>query len=379
MAAIDLDTLLGDAVARGASDLHLKVDSPPFLRIDGVLRAMEGHSPLTAADTRAVAERVLDDHHLSVDEVKEVDASYAVYALGRFRCNVFTERGVLGAVLRVIPGQTRTIADLNLPPVIEDIALSERGLVLATGTTGSGKSTTLAAILDHINKNRARHIVTIEDPIEFLHTGGRCLVTQRELGQDTHSYSDALRAALRQDPDIILVGEMRDKETIETALVAAETGHLVLSTLHTLDAPETINRVIAVFPPYQQNQIRAQLAEVLRAVVSMRLVRHRDGDGRVPACEIMLSTTFIRECIRDRERVTEIRDAIAQGVSQYGMQTFDQSLLWLHKKDLITVDEALAAASNPNDMKLQLRGIISSAEAVDQTMEIARKQVREQE
>ena len=368
---VDLDTLLSDAVARGASDLHLKVDVPPYLRIDGVLRPLD-HPPLTAADTRGVAERLLEQHDVKLDDAKEFDASYAVYALGRFRCNVFVERGVHGAVLRVIPSQTKTIADLNLPPVVEKIALLERGLILCTGTTGSGKSTTLASMTDHINKNRARHIVTIEDPIEFLHTGGKSIMTQRELGQDTDSYANALRAALRQDPDVILVGEMRDKETIETALTAAETGHLVMSTLHTLDAPETINRVVSAFPPYQQEQIRAQMAEVLKAVISMRLVRHADGEGRVPAIEIMITTTFIRECIRDRDRVVEIRDAIAQGVSQYGMQTFDQSLLWLHNKGLISVDEALAAATNPNDMKLMMRGIVTSAEAAEATMETMR-------
>jgi len=369
--SLDIDTLLSDAVARGASDLHLKVDAPPYLRIDGVLRPLD-HPPLTAADTRQFAIKLLEDHDLGVDDVKEFDCSYTLYALGRFRCNIFVERGVHGAVLRVIPGQTKTIRDLNLPPVIEKISLEERGLVLCTGTTGSGKSTTLASMLDHINRNRAKHIVTIEDPIEFLHTGGKSLITQRELGQDTNSYADALRAALRQDPDVILVGEMRDKETIETALTAAETGHLVLSTLHTLDAPETINRIIAVFPPYQQEQIRAQLAEVLRGVVSMRLVRSSDGKGRVPATEIMLTTTFIRECIRDRDRVVEIRDAIAAGGSEYGMQTFDQSLLWLHKQGLISIEDALTASTNPSDMKLNLRGIVTSAEAADQSLETMR-------
>ena len=370
--SLDIDTLLSDAVARGASDLHLKVDAPPYLRIDGVLRPLD-LPPLTAADTRELVIRLLEDHNVGIDEFKEFDCSYSLYALGRFRCNVFVERGVHGAVLRVIPGQTKTIADLNLPPIIEQIALSERGLVLCTGTTGSGKSTTLAAMVDHVNRNRAKHIVTIEDPIEFLHTGGKSIITQRELGQDTDSYTAALRAALRQDPDVILVGEMRDKETIETAMTAAETGHLVMSTLHTLDAPETINRIISVFPPYQQEQIRAQLAEVLCAVVSMRLVRSLDGKGRVPAAEIMLTTTFIRECIRDRDRVVEIRDAIASGVSQYGMQTFDQSLLWLNKQGLISVEEALTAATNPNDMKLQLRGIVTSGEAAAQTMETMRR------
>lgn len=369
---VDLDTLLSDAVARGASDLHLKVDVPPYLRIDGVLRPLD-LPPLTAADTRQLAIRLLEDHDVGIDEFKEFDCSYSLYALGRFRCNVFVERGVHGAVLRVIPGQIKAIADLNLPPVIEKIALEERGLVLCTGTTGSGKSTTLAAMIDHVNRHKAKHIVTIEDPIEFLHTGGKSIITQRELGQDTGSYSGALRAALRQDPDVILVGEMRDKETIETAMTAAETGHLVMSTLHTLDAPETINRIISVFPPYQQEQIRAQLAEVLRAVVSMRLVRTQDGKGRLPGVEIMLNTTFIRECIRDRDRVVEIRDAIAAGVSQYGMQTFDQSLLWLHKQGLISVEEALTAATNPSDMKLQLRGIVTSGEAAEKTMETLRQ------
>ncbi len=368
---IDIDTLLSDAVARGASDLHLKVDAPPYLRIDGTLRPLD-HPPLTAADTRQLAIKLLAEHDVGVDDVKEFDCSYSLYALGRFRCNIFIERGVHGAVLRVIPSQTKTIRDLNLPPVIEKISLEERGLVLCTGTTGSGKSTTLASMLDHINRNRAKHIVTIEDPIEFLHTGGKSLITQRELGQDTNSYADALRAALRQDPDVILVGEMRDKETIETAMTAAETGHLVLSTLHTLDAPETINRIIAVFPPYQQDQIRAQLAEVLRGVVSMRLVRSSDGKGRVPATEIMLTTTFIRECIRDRDRVVEIRDAIAAGGSEYGMQTFDQSLLWLHKQGLISIEDALTASTNPSDMKLNLRGIVTSAEAADQSLETMR-------
>lgn len=369
---LDLDTLLSDAVARGASDLHLKVDAPPYLRIDGVLRPLD-LPPLTAADTRQLVIRLLEDHDVDVDEVKEFDCSYSLYALGRFRCNVFVERGVHGAVLRVIPGQIKTIVELNLPPVIEKIALAERGLVLCTGTTGSGKSTTLAAMIDHVNRHKRKHIVTIEDPVEFLHVGDKSIITQRELGQDTGSYSAALRAALRQDPDVILVGEMRDKETIETAMTAAETGHLVMSTLHTLDAPETINRIISVFPPYQQEQVRAQLAELLHAVVSMRLVRRQDGKGRVPGVEIMLTTTFIRECIRDRDRVVEIRDAIAAGVSQYAMQTFDQSLLWLHEQGLISVEEALTAATNPSDMKLQLRGIVTSSEAAEQTMEIMRR------
>jgi twitching motility protein PilT len=302
-------------------------------------------------------------------ESQEVDLAYSVPGLGRFRCNVFQQRGTVGVVLRVIPMKIRTIDELGLPPVLKKIADEERGLVLVTGTTGSGKSTTLAAMIDHINKTRSAHVMTVEDPIEFLHRDIKSMINQREVSVDTRSFAQALRSALRQDPDVILVGEMRDYETIETALTAAETGHLVLSTLHTMDATETINRIISVFPPHQQKQIRLQLAAVLKAVVSLRLLPRADGLGRVPAAEVLISTAYIRDCIENKEKTKLIKDAISQGTSQYGMQTFDQSLYMLYKNGLITLDEALRRASNPDEFRLKLQGIQSTADISKEEME----------
>ncbi len=295
--------------------------------------------------------------------------AYSVPGLGRFRCNIFYQRGAIGLVLRIIPSKIRTIRELILPPVLEEICMEKRGLVLVTGTTGSGKTTTLAAMIDYINTNRVEHIITIEDPIEYLHRDKKSLVNQREVGVDTESFATALRSALREDPDVILVGEMRDYETIETAIVAAETGHLVLSTLHTLDAPETINRIISVFPPYHHKQIRIQLASVLKAVISMRLLPRADGNGRVPAVEVMITTPFIRDCIINKEKTHLIREAIKQGVSQYGMQTFDQSLFKLYESKLITLEEALKWASNPDELKLKVMGIQSASEMTLEEME----------
>jgi len=293
----------------------------------------------------------------------EVDLAYGVPGLGRFRVNVFQQRGTLGAVLRVIPFKVMTVRDLLLPPVLESIALEERGLILVTGTTGSGKSTTLAAMIDHINANETDHIMTIEDPIEFLIRDKRSIVNQREVGVDTISFSQALKSALRQDPDVILVGEMRDLETIETALTAAETGHLVMSTLHTLDATETINRIVSVFPPYQQKQVRLQLASVLKAVISQRLVPRADGKGRVAAVEVMKNTARVRELIEDKDRTKEIPDAIAQGHQSYGTQTFDQSLMSLVRQNIITYEEAHRQASNPDDFALRFSGISATSDA----------------
>jgi twitching motility protein PilT len=256
----------------------------------------------------------------------------------------------------------RTFEDLHLPKVMEKISLEERGLVLCTGTTGCGKSTTLAAMVQYINTHRSCHVMTIEDPIEFLLRDGKSIINQRELGVDTSSFADALKSALRQDPDVILVGEMRDLETIETAIIAAETGHLVLSTLHTMDAAETINRIVATFPPFQQKQIRLQLASVLKAVISQRLLPRADGQGRVPAAEILLNTARVREYIEDKDKTRKIRDAIAQGFVSYGMQTFDQSLLTLLKEELVTLDEALRQASNPDDFALRVRGVSSTSD-----------------
>jgi twitching motility protein PilT len=302
-------------------------------------------------------------------ETAELDMAYGVSGLGRFRVNVFQQRGNVGMVLRVIPTKIRTSEELNLPAVIGRICEEQRGLVLVTGTTGSGKSTTLAAMIDRINADRADHLITIEDPIEFLHRDKKSFINQREVEVDTANFSTALRAALRQDPDVILVGEMRDLETISTALLAAETGHLVLSTLHTLDATETIQRIIAVFPPPEQKQIRLQLAATLKAVVSQRLVRRADDQGRVPAVEVMIATNYIRDCIINADKTRLIRDAIAAGTSQYGMQTFDQSLFELYTKNLITLDEALLRASNADEFKLRIQGVRSASDSAREEME----------
>jgi twitching motility protein PilT len=298
----------------------------------------------------------------------EIDLAYSVPGLGRFRCNAFHQRGTIGMVFRVIPVQVQSRQSLMLPTVIKRIATEERGLVLVTGTTGCGKSTTLAAMLDEINDTRTCHVMTVEDPIEYLHRDKKSIFCQREIGVDTNSFSQALRSSLRQDPDVILVGEMRDFETIETALHAAETGHLVLSTLHTLDATETISRIVSVFPPHQQKQIRLQLSSVLKAIVSQRLLPRADGVGRVPAVEVMVNTPFIKGCITEPEKTNLIHGAIAQGTSQYGMQTFDQSIFVLYERGLITKEVALRWASSPDDFKLKMQGIASTTEPAIEDM-----------
>jgi twitching motility protein PilT len=299
----------------------------------------------------------------------EIDIAYSVAGLGRFRVNIFQQRGTVGLVLRVIPVKILSFEDLNLPTVLRKVCDETRGLILCTGTTGSGKSTTLASMIDYINASRTEHIMTIEDPIEFLHRDKKSLINQREVEVDTKSFAQAIRSALRQDPDVILVGEMRDYETIETALTAAETGHLVMSTLHTLDATETINRIIAVFPPHQQKQIRLQLAGVLRSIISLRLLPRKDNKGRVPACEVLISTEYIRDCIENKEKTKLIHDAIAAGTSQYGMQTFDQSLFSLFQQGFITKEEALRRASRPDDFKLKLLGIQSTSDMSREEMD----------
>jgi twitching motility protein PilT len=367
---IPIDELLKTACDRKASDLHLKVGNYPYLRIDGELLPILEAKRLSAEDTLNIALSMMTNRQKQkFKENAELDMAYGVMGLGRFRCNFFQQRGSIAIVLRVIPTQLFTIADLNLPRVIEKLCEERRGMILVTGTTGSGKSTTLASMIDHINANRTEHIITIEDPIEFLHRDKKAFVNQREVEVDTKSFGDALRSALRQDPDVILVGEMRDLETIHTALVAAETGHLVFSTLHTLDATETIHRIISVFPPHQQKQIRLQLASVLKAIISMRLVRKADGIGRVPAVEILVATEFIRECIINQEKTRLIREAVAAGTSQYGMQTFDQSLYSLYFAKLITYDEALHQATNPDEFRLRVQGIRSTADAAKEEME----------
>jgi twitching motility protein PilT len=358
-----VNDLLKIAVESGASDLHLKVGSYPMMRIRGSLVPATEDRRLEHDDLVSMAAAVLPTgHREKFKENHEVDLAYSVAGLGRFRCNAFQQRGTIGIIFRVIPMRVSTIEELALPKVLKKIAAEERGLVLVTGPTGSGKSTTLAAMIDEINSTRTTHVMTVEDPIEYLHRDNRSIVNQREIGIDTNSFSHALRSALRQDPDVILVGEMRDFETIETALLAAETGHLVFSTLHTLDATETINRIIAVFPPHQQKQIRIQLASVLKAVISQRLMPKADNKARVPAVEVLISTAFIRDCIIDKEKTHLIHGAIAQGTSQYGMQTFDQSIFSLFERDLVTYEEALRWASNVDEFKLKVQGISTTAD-----------------
>src|SRR5688572_12077840 len=307
-----------------------------MMRLRGSLTPASEDKRLDHEDMVAMAAAVLPTgHREKFKENHEVDLAYSVAGLGRFRCNAFQQRGTIGMIFRVIPMKVASVDDLTLPQVLKRISAEERGLVLVTGTTGSGKSTTLAAMIDEINSTRTAHVMTVEDPIEYLHRDNRSIVNQREIGADTNSFSQALRSALRQDPDVILVGEMRDYETIETALLAAETGHLVFSTLHTLDATETINRIISVFPPHHQKQIRIQLGQVLKAVISLRLVPRADGIGRVPAAEVLISTAYIRECIENKDKTKYIREQISLGTSQYGMQTFDQSLFQLYKSGQI--------------------------------------------
>lgn len=360
---MELNDILGMAIKANASDIHLKVGLPPVYRIDGSLRPLPKAPRLTPEDIRKIAYAMMSEQQRErFERSNELDLAYGVAGMGRFRVNMFTQRGSISMILRTIPFNVQTLEELKLPAVIKKLTQEQRGLILVTGTTGSGKSTTLASMIDSINANRTAHVITIEDPIEFLHRDKKSIINQREVGVDTETFSGALKSALRQDPDVILVGEMRDFETIETALTAAETGHLVLSTLHTIDAQESINRIVGAFPPFQQRQIRLQLASILKGVVSQRLVPCADGKGRVPAVEVMVSTARVRELIDDKEKTKMLRDTIQQGYDTYGMQTFDQSLMGLLKKDLITFDEALRQSSNPDDFRLKMSGISSSSD-----------------
>lgn len=360
---MELNQILGLALKAQASDIHIKAGLPPIYRINGVLKPLPKGPRLSSDQLRQMAEGIMSERQIQrFEEIHDLDTAYAVPGLGRFRVNIFSQRGSVSMVFRVIPFDIMDIEKLQLPPVTKKIALEPRGLVLVTGATGSGKSTTLAAMIDYINTTRTTHVVTIEDPIEFLHRDRKSIINQREIGVDTENYASALKSALRQDPDVILVGEMRDMETVETALHAAETGHLVLSTLHTIDAPETINRIISIFPPHHQRQIRAQLATVLKAVISQRLVPKATGKGRVPALEVLISTARTREMIDNKDKTKQLHEAIQAGYISYGMQTFDQSLMELLKKDLITYEEALRQSSNPDDFKLKHSGIDSTSD-----------------
>jgi twitching motility protein PilT len=363
----DLESALRRVIEIDGSDLHLKVPSQPLIRCMGTLTPIPDTPELTPEDTEGALRSLLTDQAKLGEfaDEHEVDFSYSLPGLSRFRINAFRQRGVISLVCRAVPHEIRSIEQLNLPDVISDIADEERGIILVTGTTGSGKSSTLAAMIDQINRFHSKHIVTIEDPIEFLHRDKRSVINQREVGADTASFKRALRRVLRQDPDVILVGEMRDEETVSTALSAAETGHLVLSTLHTVDAPETINRIIDFFPPHMNQQVRAMLAGTLKAVVSQRLVKTSDGSGRVACCEVLRMTGRVRDMIMNPEETGKLCDVIAEG-AYYGMQTFDQALLGHVQAGRITMDDAMRAATSPHDFKLMVASDGQRSTSVDQ-------------
>ncbi|MEF2277972.1 PilT/PilU family type 4a pilus ATPase [Deinococcus sp. YIM 134068] len=349
-----LDDLLREMVARRVSDVHLQVGSPPMGRVDGALVAF-GTQALTPPETRALAQSLLTaDQWDDFEYRNEVDLAYSVSGLARFRCNIFRQRGAVGVVMRIVSDTVPGFETLGLPvDVMRDFASAPRGLILVTGPTGSGKTTTLASLVDHINRTYPYNIITLEDPIEILHRNRRSLVVQREIGTDTRDFRTALKYALRQDPDVIMIGEMRDKETVEAALTAAQTGHLVLSTLHTQDAVRSVNRIIDLFPPYERNQIRLLLAESLVGIVSQRLLKRADGLGRVLGTEVLIATPLVRESIKDEEKTALIKDAMIED-NLRGMQTFDQHLVLLYRHRLITMQDALDAATSPHELKLMV-------------------------
>ena len=366
MADLDYDAILTNALNQGASDVHLKVGAPPIIRLNGALIPLQGFDPLTPDDLAKVAFGIMNDIQAGVFRARhQVDLGYSIPGVGRFRVNAFLQRGTVGIVFRIIPLNIKSFKELNLPPVVKKLSEEMRGLVLVTGITGSGKSTTLASMVDHINRTRSCHIMSIEDPIEYAHKDQKSIINQREIGVDALNFAESLKAALRQDPDVILVGEMRDLETIDIALTAAETGHLVLSTLHTVDATETINRIVSVFPPFQQKQIRIQLAGILRGIISQRLIPTKNGKDRVPAIEVMVSNSRIRSCILDKDKTKEIVDAIFKGQHTYQMQTFDQSIMALLGQKLISYEEAIRQSSSPDDFALKVKGGVSSSTGSD--------------
>src|SRR5215471_8186910 len=355
-------SVLQELIQRNASDLHLKVGRPPTLRVNGELDPL-GRPPLRPEDLKALAEQLMTPRQVKqFAEEKECDFAIGVPGIGRFRVNVYQQRGSLCYAMRAIPYQARTVSELNLPPVLEEIAMKPRGLVLVTGVTGSGKSTTLAAMLQHINQNRRANVITIEDPIEFLHRDMNSHINQREVGTDTATFGQALRRVLRQDPDVILIGEIRDLETLDTALKAADTGHLVFSTLHTTDATQTINRVLSFYPPHQAAEVRFSLASALAAVVSQRLVPRADKAGRIPACEILINTAAVRDNIRDMEKTLNIPDLIKEGAVQYGMQSFDQSLMHHYSRGVISYESAVFYATSPAEFALRVQGVAGTSD-----------------
>ena len=354
--------VLQQMVQQNASDLHLKVGRPPTFRLNGELVPFD-MPPLKPEDLKSLAEQLMTPRQVKeFAEHKEADFAIGVPGIGRFRCNLYQQRGSLAFAFRSIPYQARTVEELSLPKVLEEIALRPRGLVLVTGITGSGKSTALAAMIHHINEHRRANVITIEDPIEFLHRDLNSHVNQREIGNDTTTFAQALRRVLRQDPDVILIGEIRDLETLDTALKAADTGHLVFSTLHTTDATQTINRVLSFYPPHEQASVRFQLAGALQAVVSLRLVPRADKPGRVPAAEVLINTAAVRDQIRDMTKSLNIPDLIKEGTVQYGMQSFDQSLMSWYTKGVISYDSAVFYATNPSEFALRVQGVAASSD-----------------
>ncbi|MBA7637643.1 MAG: PilT/PilU family type 4a pilus ATPase [Candidatus Cloacimonadota bacterium] len=359
---MNLKNLLERMVKEESSDLHLKAGSPPVLRIDGKLRVIK-EEPLSPEELRKTAQQIMTkDQQEEFIRTKELDFAIGVSGLARFRVNVYMQRGSVAIAMRTIPPSIKRIDELNVPQVLKDIALKHRGLILCTGTTGSGKSTTLAAMIEHINENISKNVITIEDPIEFLFRDKKSVISQRELGMDTHSFANALKHVMRQDPDVILIGEIRDKDTMDVALKAADTGHLVLSTLHTLNASETINRIISFYPPHQQQHIRVLLSATMIGVISLRLLARADEKGRVPAVEIMIVTPTIKEYILDPVKTLLIPTAIEEG-SQYHMQSFDQSIMKLYSEGVISYEDAMANVTNPDEFNLKLRGIKGTSEA----------------
>jgi twitching motility protein PilT len=363
METMDIKRILHTMIERGASDLHLKIGSAPILRINGALSQLEGGEIPGAQELVAIAQQILTPAQREIFESsREIDFAFGVPGMARFRANFYVQRGTIAMVFRHVPVAIRSVEELNLPPVLRKLATEPRGLILVTGTVGCGKSTTLATLVDIINRETSSHVITIEDPIEFLHQDDQSIISQREIGSDTGAYADALRYILRQDPDVILIGEIRDAETMKVALTAADTGHLVLSTLHTIDATQTVSRIISFFPPHQHQEIRYLLAATLRSVISQRLVADRAGERRFPAVEVMINTGTIQEYIRDPEKTVLIRQAIQEGFIQYQMQTFDQSLMQLYKEKKIDLHAAIHASTNPHEFQLRIKGIQASSD-----------------
>ncbi|MFN2432459.1 MAG: type IV pilus twitching motility protein PilT [Gemmatimonadota bacterium] len=357
-----LKEILKYMLEANASDLHLKVGSPPVVRVNGALQPV-GKQVISNDHLKTFASQVLSERQQKILlETRELDCALSIAGLGRFRCNIYFQRGTPSFAIRAIPVGIKGIRELNLPPVVEGLAMLPRGLVLVTGVTGSGKSTTLAAMIQHINLHKRMKVVTVEDPIEFLFRDQLSIISQREIGADTHTFASALKHILRQDPDVIMVGEIRDTETMETAIKAADTGHLVLSTLHTTDAPQTIQRMISFFPPYQHEEMRTMIAANLAGVVSMRLIPTADGDGRVPACEVLVSTESVRDHILDHTKTALVPNLLQEGHVQYGMQTFDQALMRLYREGAVTYDDALFYSTNPNEFALRVKGVEATSD-----------------